>query len=214
MDRMQHLCDLIETFKARLEKSSPKKRKAVIEKAVKAVKSWTESLTPSQAELKKELLTNSTAIRIREIYSTHKKSINLLSFAKDLGLTIKRPSVDHIIIGHYYPVDRLDELAAKLETLAQADPAVQARKKFQDWRARLKSLQSKDLIADEMDQLIDDHGLQAVRDFAAYLKTKSPTGRGMLGKRAKRENVVKAVAAHLWTEKMTTRAQEGVCDEN
>jgi hypothetical protein len=214
MDKMEHLYELIEAFKSQLARTPPKNRTATIEKAIKSLKSWTKSLRPSQTQLKKELLTNPTAIRIRQIYGDHKKSINLRLFGEELGLTVKTPTLDHILIGYYYPLDRLHDLTTRFEALANADPATQARKKFQDWRSELKSCGSKDSIADELDRLITDHGLEAVREFAAYLKTKSSTGRGKLGRRASRANVVKAVAAHLWNEKMTTRAQEGYHEGN
>ena len=127
MDELSGLLRLFETFKEALNRAVPSKRLAVVKKATTALKACINVLEPvpkkpTQKELKERLLTDRTALKIRTYWANHKTLIDLGAMASEVGITLKRPSIDHIIIAYYYPSNRLDELLTRFEKIAANDP--------------------------------------------------------------------------------------------
>ncbi|MFC1834937.1 hypothetical protein ACFL2Q_09405 [Thermodesulfobacteriota bacterium] len=209
MDRLDELTQQFESFKRLLIETTPKKRATAIKNALTNLKKLSKSLEPPKKELKAKLMTHPTAIEIREIYADNKRIIDLKPLADDLGLTLKKPTIDHILIGHFYPTDRLNQLADRFREMQKSDPARGNKQLYQEWRGRLRSLGSQDLIAKEVERLIEEQGTDQVRGFAAHVKTKELTSKRKLAKNASVERLVAALAGKLWSEKMTSRAQEG-----
>jgi hypothetical protein len=209
MDQLETLIHLFEVFQERLRKAQPKKRSVALGKAVATFEALTKSLQPTQKEIKQELLTNRTAMKIREIWNGNKKLFDLTALARELGLALKKPSIDHIILGYYYPTDRLKELAIRLEGLEKLDPSIKEKQIFQEWRGRLRSKTSQAEIVAEIVLIADRDGVEILRRFAEHLDTKDLSGSKKLSKKAAIPKLVDAVAAHLWKEKMRSKAQEG-----
>jgi hypothetical protein len=209
MGQKDELSDLFDSFKSCLEKAKPEKRAKITPKVLRSLHVWTRALAPTQKEIKQELLTNETAIEIREIYHSDKKLFDLLPLAQDLAIFAKRPTIDHILAGYYYPENRLRQLKEKFESIVDSDPAMQRKRMFLEWRGRLRSLTSEEEIAKEINRLIASEGLKTVREFAAHLKTRDLNGKRKLPRNSALSRMVKAVSTHLWREKMTSKALEG-----
>jgi len=210
MDQMATLLRLFDEFKGRVNRSPSQKKAAVLKKAIGHLEKLLKSLQPTQKEIKQELLTNRTAMMIREIWNTNKGLFNLPEMAKELSLKVKRPSIDHIIIGYYFPHDRLEQLAHRFEKIAQSDPSSEQRRVFQEWRVRLRTRMSQEEIQAELLDLVEAKGVDPVRKFAEFLTTKDLTGNRKLSKTASASRLVEALVIRLWREKMTSRAQEGL----
>ncbi len=103
----------------------------------------------------------------------------------------------------------LPALAAKLEAIVEADGSRARRDMFQQWRGELRTQTSRETIADEIRLKITSQGLPMVRCFAEHLGAKDPKSGRRLAKNATQHRLVEAVTAHLWKEKMDSRAQEG-----
>ena len=209
MNDMNTLEELFRGLRKGLEKAKPSKRQAVITKAVAALNLLTKLLRPTQRELTEELLTNKSAMRIRELYSGNKKLFDLASMARELGLKLQKPSMDHILIGYYFPTDRLDELKKKFERIVENDPNAALKRTFQEWRGMLRTLGSEEDIAGRIRRLVQSDGTDKIREFAKHLITKDLSTNKRLPKNASEDKLVRALAARIWHEKMQSRAQEG-----
>lgn len=209
MSELNELLDLLDRFKQRIGNAPATKRRTVSQQAVKSVKGWLKKLQPSQKDLKKELLTHPQAMEIREIWDGNKKLLPMNDLARELGLTVKKPTIDHILLGFYYPEDRLDELAARLKKAAANDPALAEREAFVDLRARLRSQTSQDSITEELERIADNDGVDKLRRFAEAIRTKDPKSNRKLSKRAKPDRLIDAISHQLWHEKLKSKAQEG-----
>jgi hypothetical protein len=209
MTEKDELSALFEEFKRRLEKAKPNKRAAAIEKAIASLKTWLKGLQPTQKEIKENLLTDETAIKIRSIYSSNKGLFDLKDIARQLGLTLQRPNIDHIIIGYYHPHNHLNDLLRNFEKAAQQDPTAPRLRKFQEWRGQLRSLKSVEDVIREVERIVEKEGIDTVRGFAEHLNARDFERGKKLAKNAPVPKVVQAVASHLWSEKMRSKAQEG-----
>ncbi len=210
MDQLETLIHLFGVFQERLRKAQLKKSSVALSKAVATLEALIKGLQPTQKEIKQELLTNRTAMKIREMWNNNKKLFDLTPLARELGLALKKPTIDHIILGYYYPTDRLGELARTFEDIEKRDPSMKEKQTFQEWRGRLRSKRSQDEVAGEILQIAERNGVEIVRRFAEYLGTKDLSGNKKLSKKASVPKLVDAVVAHLWGEKINSRAQEGL----
>jgi len=210
MDELSVLDKLFEKFKERLTKAPPAKKSEAIKKAISSLKASIKLVEPTQRDLKQELLTDKTAIKIRSLWNDAKKAIDLNAMARELGLTLKRPTIDHVMLGYYYPERKLEELAKRLEAAVANDPERIEIQQFQEWRGRLRAMNREDDIARGVQRLVEEQGEPVVRRFAVHLKTKDASGRRKLPKTASLSKVIDAVATQLWKERMVSKAQEGV----
>jgi len=210
MDQMETLVSLFGAFQERLSKAQPRKRLDALSKAIAAFESLIKNLQPTQKEIKQELLTNRTAMKIREMWNSNKKLFDLNPLARELRLALKKPGIDHIILGYYYPTDRLEELARRFEDIEKRDPAIKEKQAFQEWRGWLRSKASQAEIVSEIVLIADREGVDILRRFAEHLNTKDCSGAKKLSKKAAVPKLVDALAAHLWKEKMKSKAQEGL----
>jgi len=209
MAREDELSALLEEFKRRLDRAKPNKRAATIEKAITSLKTWLKGLQPTQKEIKGELLTNEKAIKIRSIYNGNKGLFDLKDMARQLRLTLQKPNIDHILIGHYHPHNRLDDLLRKFEKAAQQDPTVARLKRFQEWRGQLRNLKTAEDVMREVERIVEKEGVDTVRGFADHLNARDFERDRKLAKNAPVPKLIQAVASHLWSEKMRSKAQEG-----
>ena len=123
-------------------------------------------------------------------------------------MTVKKPTLDHVVTVHYHKNALLD-LAGKLEAIVRADGSRARKDMFQQWRGELRTLTSQEIVANEINLKITEHGLDLVRSFAEHLGAKDPATRRKLARNASEKRLIEAVTAHLWKEKMDSRAQEG-----
>ncbi len=193
----------------------PSKRLAVVKKATTALKACINVLEPvpkkpTQKELKERLLTDRTALKIRTYWANHKTLIDLGAMASEVGITLKRPSIDHIIIAYYYPSNRLDELLTRFEKIAANDPVRVETQRFQEWRGQLRALSSQEEIESAVRRLMRVEGAESLRRFAVHLNTKDSSGKRKLPKTASEMKLMEAITAHLWKEKVVSKAQEGM----
>lgn len=214
MDELTALTNLFDEFKEALDKGAPSKRSQAVKKLMTALNACIKLLVPApkkvtQKELKEKLLTDKTALRIRALWNNHKAIIDLPSMAREVGITLKKPSIDHLIIAYYHPENRLEELAARFEEMAANDPARIEIERFQKWRGDMRALRTQEEVQRAVECLVDEKGIEVVRRFAGHLNTKDSSGRRRLPKTASRARLIDAVTAHLWKEKMVSRAQEG-----
>jgi hypothetical protein len=215
MDELSSLLRLFETFRETLNRAAPSKRLEAIKKAATSLKACINVLEPApkkptQKELKERLLTDRTALKIRTYWTNHKTLIDLGAMAREIGITLNKPSIDHIIIAYYYPSNRLDELATRFEKIAASDPATKEIQRFQEWRGELRALKTQEEMERAVQQLLQKEGADNIRLFAAHLNTKDSSGKRKLPKTATQAKLVEAVAAHLWKEKIVSKAQEGI----
>jgi hypothetical protein len=209
MEHASNITDLFDKFISLMEKAPKKKQQAAAKTAETDLKKWIKKLEPTQKDLKQQLITHPTAINIRELYNNNKKSIDLKSLANELGLNLKKPTIDHIMIGHFYPRDNLSELEQRLMKQADSDPAARDGKVFIEWRGMLRSCDSEKQIKSNLEELISKEDIGSLRRFAEYMKTKDNRGNRKLPTNASKDDLVKALAAQLWKEKMKDRALEG-----
>jgi hypothetical protein len=214
MDELSSLLRLFETFKEALNRAAPSKKLEAVKKATTALKACLNLLEPtpkkpSQKELKERLLTDRTALRIRACWDNHKALIDLVTMAHEVGLTLKKPSIDHLIIAYFYPTNKLDELLTRFEKIAANDPATKETQRFQELRGELRALKTREEIERAVQHLVQGEGAEAVRRFAVHLNTKDSSGKRKLAKTASQAKLVEAIAAHLWREKVVSKAQEG-----
>lgn len=209
MEQISVLLELVEKFKERLPQVPPAKQLAAVNKAIRALNTCLQSIEPTQKELKQELLTNKEAMKIRTLWDGIRKSVDLPRMAKEMGLTVKKPSLDHILLGYYYPQNRLRDLVQKFETIAASDPARAEIARFQQWRGELRALRSHPDVEEGVKRLVAAQGVDIVRRFAAHLSTKDSSGKRKLPKTARVDKLIEAVAAQLWKERLISRAQEG-----
>jgi len=113
------------------------------------------------------------------------------------------------VVTAYYHNNALQELARKLEDIVRADGSRARKDMFQQWRGELRTLTSQEIVANEIRIKIIEQGLASVRSFAEHLGAKDPETRRKLAKNATEKRLIEAVTAHLWKEKMDSRAQEG-----
>lgn len=156
-----------------------------------------------------QLLTNKSAIRIREVWQRHKRLFDLRLLAAEAELDLKRVNLDHILTAYYYPVDRLSELEKRFEEIARHDQVEAKRKTYTEWRAKLRSLKSPEEMETGLSALIRLHDETSVREFAEYLRTRHISSKTRLRKDAQIDALIKAVANQLWQERLDIRAQEG-----
>lgn len=214
MDELSTLLHLFEKFKEVLVGAASSKKSAAIKKASTALKNCISFLEPptkktTQKELKERLLTDGTASRIRNRWAQNKALIDLGAIAHEVGLTLKRPTIDHIIIAFYYPSNRLEELATRFEKLAVSNPGIIEIQRFQGWRGELRALKSKEQIQSALQELLQNEGIEIIRRFAVHLNTRDLSGKRKLPKSAPEAKLVDAVAGQLWKEKIISKAQEG-----
>jgi hypothetical protein len=214
MDELTALLRLFETFKEALHKAAPSKQLEAIKKATTGLKACINLVAPTpkkptQKELKERLLADRKALKIRALWTAHKTCVDLRGMADEVGLMHKKPSIDHIVMAYYYPSNRLDELLDRFEGIAANDPAAKEIKRLQDLRGALRALHTLEEIENALLVLVQEEGLGAMRRFAVHLDTKDSSGKRRLAKTASQGALVKAVAAHLWTEKKRSEAQEG-----
>lgn len=214
MDELTLLTKLYDRFKVALDKAPSAKRAQAVKKAATALDACIKLLEaapkkPTQKELKEQLLTDSTALRIRSHWNNHKAVIDLPAMGREVGIGLKKPTIDHLIIAYYYPDDRLEELAKRFDEIAANDPATVEIQRFQKWRGEFRSLLTQEEIRRAVERLVKDEGIEVVRRFAMHLNTKDSSGRQRLRKTATPAKLIEAVAAQLWKEKMVSKAQEG-----
>jgi hypothetical protein len=209
MAQVDELSALFEEFKRRLDKAKPNKRATAIQKAITSLETWLKGLQPTQKEIKEELLTNEKAITIRSIHNSNKGLLDLKQLAGQLRLTVEKPNIDHVIAGYYYPDNRLDDLLKRFENAALQDPTMAKLKRFQEWRGQLRSLKSAEDIASGLERLVENEGVDTVRRFAEHLNARDLERNRKLAKNAPVPKLVQAVASHLWSEKIRSKAQEG-----
>ncbi len=209
-----HLIDQLRN-KAEIARSDPESYPTV--RAITCLRRCLEQFTPrpvethpppSRADIRKKLLTDPVALKIRETWTENRRLIDIKAFARDAGVTVKNPTLDHVV-AVYYQKNGLLDLAGKLEEIVKADGSRAKRDMFQQWRGELRTLTSQETIADEIRLKITQQGLPMVRAFAEHLGAKDPKSRRKLAKNATQQRLVDAVTAHLWKEKMDSRAQEG-----
>lgn len=209
MDDLSVLLALFETFTDRLNKAAPSKRIAAIRRGIGSLKACIKLVEPTQKELKQDLLTNKTAMRIRTLWNDCRKLIDLNVIAKEAGLTLKRPSLDHVVLAYYHPKNRLEDLLKRLEAIAASDPARVEIQLFQEWRGHLRALPNQEAVAKAVEALVTERGEKVAKGFAAYLNAKDISGKRKLPKNAPLPKLVEAVACHLWNERIVSKAQEG-----
>jgi hypothetical protein len=214
MDELTALTNLFEKFKEALDKGAPSTRSQAVKKLTTALNACIKLLVPapkkvSQKELKEKLLTDRTALRIRALWNNHKAIIDLPSMARDVGIPVKKPTIDHLIIAYYYPENRLDELAERFDEIAANDPARIELERFQKWRGELRALRTAEEVGRAVERLVDEEGVEVVRRFAGHLDVKDSSGKRRLAKNALQPRLIDAVTASLWKEKMVSKAQEG-----
>lgn len=214
MDDLAGLLSLFETFKEGLSKAAPSQRSEAIKKATKALAACVKLLEltpkrPTQKALKEQLLTEKTALKIRACWQQHKAIIDLGRMATEIGLKLKKPSIDHLIIAYYYPINRLQELATKVENIAANNPACIETKRFQEWRGELRAMNTLEQIGHAVQCLAQREGTETMRRFAVHLNTRDLSGKKRLAKNASPAKLVEAVSSHLWREKVVSEVQEG-----
>ncbi len=214
MDELTALTNLFEKFKEALDKGAPSERSQAVKKLTTALNACIKLLVPppkkvTPKELKERLLTDRTALRIRALWNNHKAVIDLPSMAREVGIALKKPSIDHLIIAYYHPVNRLEQLAEKFDEIAANDPARIEIERFQKWRGDLRGLRTKEEVDREVESLVEREGIEVVRRFAGHLNAKDSSGKRKLRKDASLAKLIDSVTSHLWQEKMVSKAQEG-----
>jgi hypothetical protein len=114
-----------------------------------------------------------------------------------------------VIFVHYYPKNRLEDLAKRLEQVVANDPREIEVQHFQELRGKMRTLRSRDEVDNAVQRVVDREGPEFVRRFAAHLKTKDISGKRRLPSNASVNKLVEAVVMHLWKERMDSKAQEG-----
>ncbi|MEW6348683.1 MAG: hypothetical protein AB1646_06445 [Thermodesulfobacteriota bacterium] len=217
MGEVEVLLHLIDELKNQVEIARSDPGSYPLAKAITSLRKCLEQFTThpsetapphSRAEIRNKLLTDPIALKIRETWTENRRLIDLKALARDAGVTVKNPTLDHVVAA-YYQRRGLPALSGKLEAIAKADGSRAKREMFQQWRGELRTLTSKENIADEIRLKIARQGLPTVRSFAEHLGTRDPNNRKKLAKNATEQRLVDAVTAHLWKEKMDSRAQEG-----
>ncbi|MDQ7784145.1 MAG: hypothetical protein RDU20_14770 [Desulfomonilaceae bacterium] len=214
MDELKDLTNLFEKFKEALARGAASKRSQAVKKLTTALDSCIKLLVPTpkkptQKDLKEQLLADGTALRIRSVWNNHKAIIDLPAMAREVGITLKKPTIDHLIIAYYHPENRLKELATRLDEIAANDPARIEIDRFQKLRGELRALRTREEMESAVERLVDEEGIEMVRRFAGHLNAKDSSGKRKLPKNASQTRVIDAVSAHLWKEKMVSKAQEG-----
>lgn len=209
MEQTANMDRLYADMKSKLIQAPLGKRETAIKTVVAALQRALKSLQPPQTELKQTLLTDKTAMRIREIWNSNKKLFDLSVLAKELELTLKKPTLDHILLGYYHPTNRLHDLLVRFERIYAADPSREKEQRFQEWRGKIRSLRSQEEMSSELGRIVEQHGAESVREFAKQLQVKDLSGKRKLPKDAKESRLIEALSTHLWSEKQTSRAQEG-----
>jgi hypothetical protein len=218
---MAALLQLLDEFRTGLEAAPAGKRERVIEKAVNQVAKWVKDLKPgpdkspkpiepvkpTNKQLDLDLLANPMALKIRGHYNQNRKAFDLRALGQELGVDKKKPQLDDFLRRFYFPDNRLAELEEKFRAILQSDPSTGKKKTFTLWGGKLRSLASLQEVSSELTMIAEKEGLELVREFAQYLNVKDGTRK--LARNASQKRAIEAVASHLWSEKMTSRAQAG-----